>query len=106
EVQQLAKGATVDLVELQNQIGDVQIFEALKVRRQGKSRRWKFFIPEGSAGGGDKKSLRWLLLTLNQILVLDPYHSESEHGDTEVSVGGRNSLLHSGSSLEEEKESK
>ncbi|PFH38735.1 hypothetical protein BESB_010770 [Besnoitia besnoiti] len=98
EIQQLEKGAIIDLVEMQKQIGDLQIFEALKVRSV--KPRWSFTLAEGVvAKTAEKKSLRWLLLTLHQLIVLEPHcaekreetegprdassHAESEGGKTE-----------------------
>ncbi|KFH17537.1 hypothetical protein TGMAS_230400C, partial [Toxoplasma gondii MAS] len=77
EIQNLEKGSIIDLVEVQKQIGDLQIFEALKLRPI--KPRWSFTLSEGVvAKNAEKKSLRWMLLTLHQLIVLEPHCSEKK----------------------------
>ncbi|CBZ53305.1 conserved hypothetical protein [Neospora caninum Liverpool] len=87
EIQRLQKGSIIDLVEVQKQIGDLQIFEGLKLRPI--KPRWSFTLAEGVVTkSAEKKSLRWLLLTLHQLIVLEPHCSEKgDEKDEQESEG-------------------
>ncbi|OEH77154.1 transmembrane protein [Cyclospora cayetanensis] len=69
EVQSLEKGSKADLCEIQRNIGDVQVYEALKIRRGGRN-RWSLLSLSDQWGG--RYCVRWFVLTLHQLLVVCP----------------------------------